>query len=122
MASAASRKMRRLSMAVLREMRHRVVTAGVERMAAAEAPRRQPTAFQGTMAADRLDGVAGAGRLEAAARAQERAQGVTVELDEQNQELLHRLITSCQCQSRLVRKPALSRCRAALRACTTRST
>ena len=54
---------------------HRVVAAGPERMAARHASQREPAPAPGTVPRDRLAGVGGAGRLEAAARARGAARG-----------------------------------------------
>src|ERR1700761_7802085 len=121
MATAATRNMRRLSMTMLRERRHRIVAAGGERMAAAEAPGREPGTLQRAVALQGLDGVARTGRFEAATHPEQGAQGVAVHLYEEDQDRSHRLISSCQCRSRLARSSALSRWRATCRACTTMS-
>src|SRR5579863_2242678 len=102
-ARPASRKMRRLSTAMLREMRHRIMAARMERMATRQAPRGVPAAHQGAVVLDGFDGVTGTGGLETAAPAEQRAQGIAICADDQDQEALHRLITSCQCRSRLAR-------------------
>src|SRR5579859_452199 len=105
MATAATRNMRRLSMAMLGEMCvrrwHRIIATMVEGVATAQPPGSEGATFDDAMLAQRADGVHGTGRFEAAARAQHRTHSVTVDLYEKDQDSLHRLISSCQCQSRL---------------------
>src|ERR1700722_18165997 len=123
MPKAARINMRRLSMTVLGVVRRRdrIVAAVVEGVAAAQAPGGEAGAFDGAMLAQCADGIHGTRGFEAAALAQHRAHGVVVHLDEKDQDSLHRLISSCQCQSRLRRSSGSSRCRAPLRAWTTMS-
>src|SRR5579863_2469483 len=119
---APSSSMRRLSMTMLQGAGHRVVTARMQGMAAADAAGGEPAAFPGAVFFDGFDGVERAAGLEAAARTQQWAHEIPIQADGDYQEALHRLITSCQCQSRLARSSALSRRPAAARACTTMST
>src|SRR5579859_7265766 len=113
MATAATRNMRRLSMAMLGKVRvrwrHRVVAAVVEGVAAAQPPGSEAAALDDAMFAQGADGIHGTGGFEAATLTQQRAHGVAVYLDEEDQDRSHRLISSCQCRSRLARSSALSR-------------
>src|SRR5580698_11398843 len=91
-------------------------------MAAADALHGQPAALHAAVFLYGFHGVHGAGGFVTATHAQQRADEVPVEADGEYQEALHRLITSCQCQSRLARSSALSLLPAAARAWTTIST
>lgn len=58
--------------------RHRIVPPGVPRMAARNAPERQPAATQAAMAADRFGGVFGTAGQKTAVRAQHGTDGVAI--------------------------------------------
>src|SRR5437762_797251 len=64
-----------------REVGHWVVARTASRAAASEAADGEPAAADGAIALDRLVGVAGAGRLEAAGGAEARRDGALVEAD-----------------------------------------
>src|SRR5258708_12234667 len=61
---------------------HRIEAAGMERMAAADAPECEPEPAQQAVLFERLEGVLRATRIVAAARPQQRAQGALVEPDQ----------------------------------------
>ncbi len=66
--------------------RHGVVAAVAERVAAQQAPGRQPGAADGAVLTQRPDGVVGARRVVLAARAEQRREGVLVHPDERDED------------------------------------
>jgi hypothetical protein len=69
---------------------NRVYTTPGERLAAKKPPQRQETAAEGSMNADRLLGVFGARRLEAAAGREHGRDAAAIEADQLEQEPLQR--------------------------------
>src|ERR1043166_5384664 len=65
--------------------RHFVDAAGMQRMATADAGEREPAALHRSEPLDRGDRIAGARRMEPAARSEQRAQGLLVELQQPEQ-------------------------------------
>src|SRR5579883_1561618 len=102
--------------------RYRVEPAGMPGVAACYAPHAQPAATQQPEAADGLDRIVGARGLEAAARAEEGADGPLVAADQADGEEAHRSITCFQRAARLARSSGPGAPRAFGRALTTRST
>ena len=91
-------------------------------MAPSDAADGEPASAQGTVAAQRVLRVAGAGGVEAAVRAEQRAHEPPVQLDEADQERAHRWRTLSQSASTLARSAALLADPAPGLAFTTRST
>src|SRR5690348_5935584 len=91
-------------------------------MATAETFHRQPSAIERSVALHRLQSVVGAGRIEAAPRAQERAHEPLVKTDQECDGVAHCSVTFFHNARRLARNSVASAPRARPRALTTRST
>src|ERR1700685_128342 len=87
---------------------HRIVAAFMERMAARQAPQRQRTAAQAAVRAHRLERVLRARGVEAAARAEQRADPKLIGADQDADELTHVADIFCQSFSRAERRRGLS--------------
>lgn len=104
-----------------RGLRHRVEATRVPRMAAREPRERKPSALQDAEALNRFEGVLRAARIEAAARAQERAQGPLIDPDQERCEMAHCSPTFFHSAARLACNVLPLASRAFARALTTRS-
>ena len=102
--------------------RHRVVAAGVPGMATGQTFRRKPAAVQRSESLHGLQGVLGAGRVEAATRTQERAHEPLVNANYECDGVAHCSVTFFQSAIRLACNSAPAVSRARPRALTTRST
>src|SRR5579871_5542864 len=90
-----------------REGRHRVISAVAQRVTAGHAPYGQPAATPEAMALDRFQRIVGAGRVEAAARSEQRADGELVGSDQETDERSHVLVIFCHSLSSDSRRRAL---------------
>src|ERR1700686_2038363 len=87
---------------------HRIVAAGIEWVAARQAPQRQPGATQAAVRAHRLECVLRTRRVEAATRTEQRADAELVGADQDADELTHVADIFCQSFSSAARSRALS--------------
>src|ERR1700722_14772928 len=92
----------------VRVERHRIVTTGMERMAARQAPDRQPAATQAAVPLHRLECVLRTRRVEAAACAEQWADRALVGADQDADQVAHVEAIFCQRVSRAARRRALS--------------
>src|ERR1700722_16305328 len=88
--------------------RHRIEAAGMERMAARQAPQRQPTAAPAAVPRHRLERVLRTRRVKAAARAEPWTQRQLIGADQDAEEVAHVEDIFCQIFSTDERKLALS--------------
>src|SRR5688572_5395261 len=107
---------------VMRVFWNRVEAAVIERVAAGNAFDRKPGAAHRAVGLDGLRGVMRAGRIETAARPEQRADGELVPAYQVDEDEAHVVATRCQRVARLARRVVTGACAAGNFAATTMST
>src|SRR5580700_1235954 len=100
---------------------HGIEAAGMEGMTSPDPSQREPTTAQDTEARNGLECVAGAGRIKAAGRAEQRAQCALIQPDQECCGGAHCSVTRFHNAARLARNTPLAAPRTAARPLTTKS-
>jgi hypothetical protein len=79
-----------------RVYRHGVVTARMPRMATEQATHGEIESREGAVLFDRLQGIAGATRIEAASRSKQWTDSASVDMQQKDQDRAHATDTACQ--------------------------
>src|ERR1035441_1232493 len=112
MPNSAHRAIRRLMVVGMTGLcwmgRHRIVAAGMERVAARQSPDGQSAAAQAAMPAHRLERVLRTGRIEAAARSEQRTDRELIGPDQGKDQLAHVAASLIQSLSSAARRQGLS--------------